>query len=156
MKSWVKLSTALLMLALITVKVSAQEFKTGSIEFDTDLRTINAEAKADFGAFKAKLGGTYNIEEKKIEEMHGSLKMEPAEIYLALELGRQTGKPIDDVVEVYNENRGKGWGVIAKELGIKPGSAEFHALKKSAKGKAMKGKGNKKEKHNGKGKGHNK
>ena len=26
-------------------------------------------------------------------------------------------------------NRGQGWGVIAQRMGIKPGSAEFHALK---------------------------
>jgi hypothetical protein len=26
--------------------------------------------------------------------------------------------------------KGQGWGVIAKSLGIKPGSPEFHALKR--------------------------
>jgi hypothetical protein len=31
---------------------------------------------------------------------------------------------------VYKQSKGKGWGVIAKELGIKPGSPEFHALKR--------------------------
>ena len=56
-------------IAIISGVVSAQEFKTGSIEFDTDLKTINAEAKADFGTFKTKLGGKYNIAEKKIEEL---------------------------------------------------------------------------------------
>jgi hypothetical protein len=30
----------------------------------------------------------------------------------------------------YQVHKGKGWGVIAKNLGIKPGSKEFHALKK--------------------------
>ncbi len=141
-------------IAIISGVVSAQEFKTGSIEFDTDLKTINAEAKADFGTFKTKLGGKYNITEKKIEELYGSVRMEPADIYLALELSTQTGKPLDEVVDVYEKNRGKGWGVIAKQLGIKPGSAEFHALKNSAKGKAMKG--NRKGKGKNKGKGNNK
>jgi hypothetical protein len=56
-------------------------------------------------------------------------------------------------VDTYKRNKGKGWGVIAQRLGIKPGSAEFHRLKKGdfelAGGKAGgKGKGN------GKGKGH--
>ena len=29
----------------------------------------------------------------------------------------------------YKSDKGKGWGVLAKSLGIKPGSQEFHALK---------------------------
>ena len=29
----------------------------------------------------------------------------------------------------YGAKKGQGWGAIAKDLGIKPGSAEFHALK---------------------------
>ena len=33
------------------------------------------------------------------------------------------------VVTEFREHAGQGWGVIAKNLGIKPGSAEFHALK---------------------------
>ena len=40
-----------------------------------------------------------------------------------------TGLHFDQVFKIYNANKGKGWGVIAKELGIKPGSPEFHALK---------------------------
>jgi hypothetical protein len=32
-------------------------------------------------------------------------------------------------VPTYQASKGKGWGVIAKELGIKPGSPAFHALK---------------------------
>jgi hypothetical protein len=29
----------------------------------------------------------------------------------------------------YDKNNGHGWGVIAKRMGIKPGSSEFQALK---------------------------
>lgn len=32
-------------------------------------------------------------------------------------------------IQTYKANKCKGCGIIAKELGIKPGSAEFHALK---------------------------
>jgi hypothetical protein len=38
-------------------------------------------------------------------------------------------RPPETVVQTYQTHKGKGWGVIAKELGIKPGSREFHALK---------------------------
>jgi len=60
-----------------------------------------------------------------------------------------SGKPIDYVTEQYKENKGRGWGALAKSLGIKPGSPEFHALKSGddlydPKGKSKsKGKGKK-------------
>jgi hypothetical protein len=34
------------------------------------------------------------------------------------------------VLEKYKAGKGKGWGNLAKTLGIKPGSREFHALKR--------------------------
>ncbi len=46
------------------------------------------------------------------------------------QLGYMTRTPYEKVVQVYQGDRGKGWGVIAKSLGIKPGSPEFHALKR--------------------------
>jgi len=30
----------------------------------------------------------------------------------------------------YKSDKGQGWGALAKSLGIKPGSREFHALKR--------------------------
>ena len=40
------------------------------------------------------------------------------------------GRPCRYVVDMYEADRGQGWGVVAQRLGIKPGSAEFHRLKK--------------------------
>ena len=103
-------------------------FNTGNSELDADLGKINADAKLDFGAFKTNLALSYDISDKKIDHLSISVKMEPAEIYLALELSKLSGKSIDQVVEIYEVNINKGWGFIAKELGIKPGSPEFHRL----------------------------
>jgi hypothetical protein len=36
----------------------------------------------------------------------------------------------EKVLDAYKANQGKGWGVMAKKLGIKPGSQEFQALRK--------------------------
>ena len=128
----------LLFLAVIS---NAQiSFNTGNVEFDTDLNKINVNAKLDFGAFKTELNLSYNISEKKIDYLSVSVKMEPAEIYLALELSKISGKPVDDVVEIYKVHKNKGWGYIAKQLGIKPGSPEFHKLKENTKNKGSKGK----------------
>jgi hypothetical protein len=46
-------------------------------------------------------------------------------------LGEMSMHPADYVLDRYKSSRGKGWGVLAKSLGIKPGSKEFHALKSS-------------------------
>ncbi len=115
-------------------------FNTGNSELDADLGKINADAKLDFGAFKTNLALSYDISDKKIDHLSISVKMEPAEIYLALELSKLSGKSIDQVVEIYEVNINKGWGFIAKELGIKPGSPEFHRLKENTKIKGTKGK----------------
>ena len=76
---------------------------------------------------------------------------------MCLRVGQVASQPVEAVVKEYKSNKGQGWGVIAKDLGIKPGSKEFHELKKgdpSAGGSGgNSGKGKDKEKGNGKDKG---
>ena len=81
--------------------------------------------------------------------------MTPADVYMTVGIAKITNKSIDEVVGEYKANKGKGWGVIAKRLGIKPGSKEFHALKEggSVELEKAKAKGQGKGKGNGKGKG---
>ncbi|WP_157514505.1 hypothetical protein [Mangrovimonas sp. TPBH4] len=141
------------MLAFTVFTASAQiSFNTGNIQLDSDLNTINARASADFGAFKTDMQLSYNVSEKSIDYMTGNLHMAFGEVYLALEIAKITRKPLKDVLVCYQSNKSKGWGYIAKQMGIKPGSAEFHQLKNSAKSK--KGKGASKKKSKGKGEKH--
>jgi len=127
---------------LFSSVISNAQISTGNSEMDADLSKINVNAKLDFGAFKTNLNLTYNISEKKIDYLSITVKMEPAEIYLALELTKLSGKSIDDVVEIYKVHKEKGWGYIAKQIGITPGSPEFHKLKENVKIKgSTKGKG---------------
>ena len=130
----------LITLFLCDISNSQVLFNTGNEELDADLVMINANAKVDFEAFKTDLETSYNISVKKIDHLSIHVKMEPAEIYLAIELSELSGKSIDQVVEIYEVNKDKGWGFIAKELGIKPGSPEFHSLKEETKNKGAKGK----------------
>jgi hypothetical protein len=53
----------------------------------------------------------------------------PADAFMAFQFGQMAHRPPETVIHTYQAHKGKGWGVIAKELGIKPGSREFHALK---------------------------
>lgn len=89
-----------------------------------------------------------------------AMQLSPADVYMSLQVADLVKKYPEVVVESYKVNKTKGWGAIAKDMGIKPGFAEFHALKGKAKNKKDKsGKGKEKGgngKGNGKGKGKNK
>jgi hypothetical protein len=145
-----------ILVLIYSVSFSQLTFNTGNIEFDQNLGAINTKAKLDLKTFKLELSVSHNLPIPKIEEL---LKiMEPAEIILAKDIADIVKKPIDEVVSVYKVNKDKGWGYIAKQMGIKPGSPEFHALKGKTKNKGGKAKnkdkgGKGKGKGNGKGKG---
>jgi hypothetical protein len=135
---------SLFMTGIFPVKA---QYNTGDDELNRTLVTIDANASLNFGAFRADISGRYNVTEGKIDFLAAEVGMNAGDIYMTMELAMITGKSIDQVIVEYNKYHGKGWGVIAKELGIKPGSPEFHALKGNAKrngknpGRGGKGKG---------------
>lgn len=145
------------LLSLVVFSASAQvSFKTGSTQLDADLNSINATASVNFGFFKDDLSHSHHASAKKIDYMHGSLNMAPGEIYLAFEISILSRKPIDEVITIYSNNKDKGWGYIAKQAGIKPGSAAFHQMKNNARGNQSSARGNNGRGNgnsNGKGKG---
>ena len=118
--------------------------KSGDAELDATLTDMNASAKLDLGAFKAKLNLDFGLPIPKIDLMLST--MTPADVFMNAQVAVVIGKPVDDVIVMYEKNKGKGWGVIAKEMGIKPGSKEFHQLKNSTKAKNKEMKGNSKTK----------
>ncbi len=120
------------------------------------MRNFNAQASLDPSGFRARLAARFQVGDAQISAVMGNMKA-PADVYMAFKLGEMSHRPVTQVVEVYEQNKGKGWGRVAKQLGIKPGSAEFHALKR---GHDLDGdgpeKGKGKDKHKGKGKGKHK
>lgn len=52
-----------------------------------------------------------------------------SDAFIIFRLAEISKKPVASVLDVYQSQKGRGWGVMAKRLGIKPGSAEFKALK---------------------------
>ncbi|MCX8081118.1 MAG: hypothetical protein N3F09_07785 [Bacteroidia bacterium] len=140
-------------------QVSASiKLKTGDSDLDVDLNEMNIRAKADLKLFNHDLSVTYNVKEKDLDQLYIKFNMEPSDVFMTLELGNLTGKPINEIATVFENKKNKGWGEIAKELGIKPGSAEFHKLKESAKKNKdkKKSKPHKENGNPGKGKGKNK
>ncbi len=123
--------------------------RTGDVDMDGFLKDVSTKAKDDINGFVNDAVKTFNIAKDKVENL---IKiMDPGDVFMTLQTAQIVNKPVDEVKEAYLKGKDKGWGQIAKELGIKPGSAEFHAMKDKMKGKKDKGgKGN--GKGNGKGK----
>lgn len=90
---------------------------------------FNIRADADPSGFRAQLAGRFKIGETQINAVFTNAPR-PADAYMICRLAEMSGKSTGYVTERYRSEKGKGWGVIAKSLGIKPGSKEFHALKR--------------------------
>ncbi len=147
----------IILAALALLLISVPAVAGGGL--DAFLGDLNVQARADMNGFAVRLSAQFGIPEVQVRTVIKTVA-QPADAFMCLQLGQWAQRPPEQVVQVYKANRGKGWGVIAKSLGIKPGSPEFHALKRGdlvfsgQPGGAGEGPG--KGKGKGKGKGHNK
>ena len=132
---------ALLIITSLINPAFSQDYKTGNLELDASLTIINTDARSDMGGFRSQMKVEYKVSDSKLDYMSIRLGMRPADIYFALEIGKYSKKPIDEVLVIYQRDKGRGWGEIAKNCGIKPGSPAFHAMKSNAGNKAKKAKG---------------
>jgi hypothetical protein len=141
---------------LFVVTMSFLLFSSAAIAGDFDwVRDFNIRAEADGSGFRARLATRFRIGDAEIGMVLNNVE-DPADAYMVLRLGEMSHQPTEYVIEKYKSGKGKGWGALAKSLGIKPGSREFHSLKRGQdfyddnhrnKGKA---KSNGKAKHKGK------
>ncbi len=108
-------------------------------------RGFNQRAEADPWEFRTKMSARFQVGDAQIDAVISNTKR-PADAYITLRLAEISRQPADYALEKYRTTRGKGWGAVAKSLGIKPGSKEFHALKRGSDlyDDDYKGKGNKK------------
>ena len=95
---------------------------------DGFLSNVNVQARADLPGFSATVSAQFGVPVPQVQAILTRVDT-PAEAFMVFQLGQMAHKQPEVVLQTYRTHRGKGWGVIAKELGIKPGSREFHALK---------------------------
>jgi hypothetical protein len=117
-------------------------------DLDSFVGSLNVQARADLPGFKVKLSAQFGVPVPQVETVIAAVQT-PADAYMVLKVGQVASQPQEVVLREYQANKGKGWGVIAKNLGIKPGSREFHELKKGLDGGGS-GKGHGKGKGKGK------
>lgn len=116
----------IILAAIMLILFCGQSFAGGLEVF---LGNLNVQARADIGAFSIGLGAQFGVPAPQVQAIVSAVP-EPADAFMVLQLAQWSHQPPAAVLEVYQANQGKGWGVIAKSLGIKPGSPEFHALKR--------------------------
>jgi hypothetical protein len=122
------------------------------------LDNLNVEARADMHGYCVKLSTQFGVSLPQVQAVSQKVGA-PADAFMCFQLGHMSRNPYDKVVQTYQTHRGQGWGAIAKSLGIKPGSPEFHALKNGDfvfDGQPQDTPGKTKGKGQGKGKGPNK
>lgn len=113
------------------------------------MRDFNIKAEADPSGFRARLEARFQVGDVRIKTVLGNTE-KPADAYMCLRLGEMSHQPVEHVIEKYKAGKGKGWGALARSLGIKPGSKDFHALKQGHDLHDGKGRGNDKVKSKGK------
>jgi hypothetical protein len=114
-------------LVLAVVVASPAVARDGLDDF---LNSVNVRAEANMQGFYATISAQFGVPDAQVRAVLSSVG-EPASAFMIFELGQMSNQSVDRVMQVYRSGRntGKGWGMLAKELGIKPGSREFHALK---------------------------
>lgn len=128
--------TCLVFLGLLFQAISfAQEEapKTGDKKFDSYLKSINEEARADPEGFIRRLSERHNVPEQEIREAKEKHGLDFGETYMATILARKSNRMVLEVAGEYKQNQGQGWGVMAQRMGIKPGSPAFKEMKAEAK-----------------------
>ena len=118
----IKMLLVVLMMLLLVSSITA----AGDFDWAQD---FNIKAEVDPSGFRARLGVRFKIGNAEIEAVLSNVE-KPADAYMVFRLGEMSGQSTDYVVEKYKVGKGQGWGALAKSLGIKPGSREFHALKR--------------------------
>jgi len=115
---------------VLSISLNAQTYKSGDATLDANLKSITIEANKDMVTFKANVVTTYSTSLTNVNSLF-SAGMTAGDVVISFEIIKLTKKPITEVIRVYKVSKTKGWGAMAKELGIKPGSKEFHAMKAS-------------------------
>ncbi len=116
----------MLFLVLMVLLLVSSRAVAGDFDWVKD---FNIQAEADPSGIRARLATRFKIGDAEIEAVLSNVE-KPADAYMVFRLGEMSKQSTSYVVEKYKAGKGKGWGALAKSLGIKPGSREFHALKR--------------------------
>jgi len=104
--------------------------RTGDVWVDTQLADINRYGTSYRDPFIDEMVRYGGAPRDFITDLLVNRRWSAGDVYYACAIAQATNRPCREVADQWEQNRGQGWGVVAQRMGIKPGSAEFHRLKK--------------------------
>lgn len=104
--------------------------RSGDVWVDTQLADINRYGSQYRDPFIDEMVRYHGAPRDLVTDLLVNRRWAPGDVYYACTIAQVIGRPCRYVVDEWNTNHAQGWGVVARRLGIKPGSAEFHRLKK--------------------------
>ena len=102
--------------------------QTDTPDLEDEITQVNQAGEQDLTALLTRLSIQYSVELTVLQDLSAQ-GYEPGQLWLALEIRSASDKTLADALVLVGEAEGHGWGLVAQALGIKPGSAEFFALK---------------------------
>lgn len=104
--------------------------RSGDVWVDTQLADMNRYGSQYRDPFIDEMVRYHGAPRDLVTDLLVNRRWAPGDVYYACTLAQVIGRPCRYVVDEWAANHGQGWGVVARRLGVKPGSAEFHRLKK--------------------------
>lgn len=98
-------------------------------DLNSFLRSVNNQALNDIRNFNDRLSRQFGVPVPDVDAIVRSVP-NPADAFMVLQLGQMAHMEPRVVLRQYQRSQGQGWGRVAQDLGIRPGSPEFHALKR--------------------------
>lgn len=116
--------------------VAAQDYvfgwnpRTGDVWVDNTLGDMNRYGYRYRESFVDELVRYYGAPRDYVTDLLVQQRWAPGDVYYACAIAQVIGRSCRYVADEWNQDHGEGWGALAQRLGIKPGSAEFHELKR--------------------------
>jgi hypothetical protein len=104
--------------------------RSGDTWVDVRLADINQYGQRYPGPFIDEITRYHGAPRSLVDELLTERHWAPGDIYFACALAQVAGQPCRVVVDAWERDHAQGWGAIAKRMGIKPGSEQFHRLKR--------------------------
>jgi len=131
----IKALSLALVLAAAGQTAHAQDFtfgwnpRSGDVWMDSWLGDMNRYGQRYRDPFVDEMVRYHGAPRDLVVDLLGPRRWAPGDVWMACNIASIIGRPCRYVVDVYERDHGNGWGNIAKQMGIKPGSPEFHRLK---------------------------
>lgn len=103
--------------------------RSGDVWVDARLGDMNAYGMRYPDPFIDELVRYHDAPRGLVTELLVTRHWAPGDVYYACAIARIIGRPCDYVADYWQAHHAQGWGAVARQLGIKPGSAAFHRLK---------------------------